>query len=154
MCQYRLDFQSFDTQVVAGDGTCAGGVGDAFTVTTPAAVQPPALCGFNTGQHCKVPLNKKCFIWFLTCLFICWFQCTWTRAPRAQRPPPRRWTLLTALRSGTGPGMSKSLRFLVDHWQSKLEIAVTVRSLKSSNVVLGYYLDGRLSFKCFPDYCC
>ena len=52
--------------------------------------------------------------------------------------------------SGAGAFSRKNVDevFCGAQWQINLEIPVLVQSLKSSNVVLGGFLDGRLPFKC------
>ena len=49
VCQYRLDYQTFSTMVSA-DGACTD-PDDGLSFTTPAAVEPPTICGTNTGLH-------------------------------------------------------------------------------------------------------
>ena len=45
----RLDFDNF---VIANPSTTGLGTGtDAFSITSPTAVNPPTICGINSGQH-------------------------------------------------------------------------------------------------------
>ena len=46
---------TMDNEVYAGAiGDC---VTDTFTVTSPGSVAPPLICGFNSGQHCKLEIQ-------------------------------------------------------------------------------------------------
>ena len=51
MCQYRLDYQTFSTMVSA-TGACTD-PDDGLSFSTPAAVEPPTICGTNTGLHSR-----------------------------------------------------------------------------------------------------
>ena len=49
ICQFRLDFNSFDITDVATTGVCT----DKFSMTGPSGRNPSTLCGTLTGLHSK-----------------------------------------------------------------------------------------------------
>ena len=52
VCQFRLDFVTFESEVNA-DGSCGTGA-DTFVAMTPGASQAPTICGMNTGMHSEL----------------------------------------------------------------------------------------------------
>lgn len=54
VCQLRLDFQTFTGFTAASTGACT----DKFDVSTNTGVNPPTICGTNTGYHMYVEIGR------------------------------------------------------------------------------------------------
>lgn len=54
ICQLRFDFQTFTGFSVSTVGVCT----DTFTVTGQTGVNPPSICGTNTGYHMYAEVGK------------------------------------------------------------------------------------------------
>ena len=53
VCQLRFDFETFSGFAIAsGTGICT----DTFAVTGQTGVNPPSICGTNSGLHSKALL--------------------------------------------------------------------------------------------------
>ena len=58
VCQLRLDFQTFSGFVTS---TTAGSCYDTLAMAGQTGVDPPSICGTNTGYHSKLQKLRKYF---------------------------------------------------------------------------------------------
>ena len=67
VCQLRFDFETFSGFAIAsGTGICT----DTFAVTGQTGVNPPSICGTNSGLHSKALLLLPSFFVFFSLVVI------------------------------------------------------------------------------------